>query len=174
MVLSFMCDKCAKNFSSNSGLWYHKRKCEQTRQTLRVKIHKCTHCNYETTGPKCTLQNHIYSKHTKEEDRPFQCRTCIRGFSQKSHLIKHMKKIHNTSGPKICDRNIVEYHITILEKVPISEKAKSRINMYRKHPIIKADDFKNLTFYYTKQLKPSHLHYDMKREYIHFDSKTNQ
>ena len=171
MVLSFTCNKCDKRFSSNSGLWYHKKKCEKPQC---VKIHKCPHCNYETTGPKCILQNHIYSKHTKEEDRPFQCTECTRGFSQKSHLIKHMKKKHNSSGPKICNRNIAEYHITVLKKLPVSEKAKSRINMYRNNPIIKADEFKNLKFYYTKQLKPSHLHYDMKREYIHYYTKTKE
>ena len=133
MVRSFICNKCDKEFSSNSGLWYHEKKCGPSKCT---KIHKCPHCNYETTGPKCILQNHIYSKHTKEEDRPFQCTQCTRGFSQKSHLIKHMKKVHNCNGPKICKRNIVSYHIKLLNNIPVSEKAKSRMHMYKKNPII--------------------------------------
>ena len=45
MVRSFICNKCDKEFSSNSGLWYHKKKCGTSKCT---KIHKCPHCNYET------------------------------------------------------------------------------------------------------------------------------
>ena len=175
MVLNipkFTCKTCNKTFKSNSGLWYHSKKCGK--DTCIVKKYKCPHCDYETTGPKCTLLNHINSKHTDEENRPFQCRLCNRGFAQKSHLHKHMSKIHNIDNPKPKSRNIVEYHIKILDKDPISNKTSSRIKLYRKHPIIKASEISSLRFYYTKILKPCHLHYDNKKGYISFVAKTKE
>ena len=57
----YLCKNCNKEFNSNSGLWYHLKKCGQKES----KIHRCQHCDYTTSGPKCILQNHIYSKHTK-------------------------------------------------------------------------------------------------------------
>ena len=164
----FVCKNCDKQFNSNSGLWYHSKKCGKKES----KVHKCPHCDYTTSGPKCILQNHIYSKHTKEEDRPFQCKHCTRGFAQKSHLQKHMKKEHNICIECTKDRSIVEYHIQVLNNEPISDKTKSRINLYKKNPIIKAEEISNHIFWYTKKLKSSHLHYDSKKGYINFVGKT--
>lgn len=172
MVLqrTFKCT-CGKTFSSNSGLWYHGKKCGQKRPK---KMHNCPHCDYVTSGPKCTLINHIHSKHTKEEDRPFQCMYCNRGFAQKSHLHKHMKKEHDKDKPEPKDRTIVEYHIKILNKQPISNKTISRINLYKKNPIINANTISTHKFWYTKILKPCHLHYDSKKGYIKFIGKTKE
>ena len=168
MCRSFICKNCNKKFSSNSGLWYHAKKCGKK----PGKVHKCPHCTYITSGPKCTLQNHIFSKHTKEKDRPYQCIYCERGFAQKSHLHKHMKKEHELEIPEKKDRNIIEYHIQVLNNNPISNKTKSRINLYKKNPIIKADKISDYIFWYTKKLKSSHLHYDSKKGYINFIGKT--
>jgi len=165
---AFKC-QCGKKFSSNSGLWYHRKKCGKERPK---NLYSCHHCDYVTSGPKCTLLNHIYSKHTKEEDRPFQCIYCNRGFAQKSHLHKHMKKEHGIDKPEPKDRKIVEYHIEVLNKEPVSNKTSSRINLYKKHPIINASNISNLKFWYTKKLKPCHLHYDSKKGYINFIGKT--
>ena len=59
----------------------------------RFKVHKCPHCNFETTGPKSSLQAHIWAKHTDEKDRPFQCPcdSCDRGYSARANLHKHIK-----------------------------------------------------------------------------------
>ena len=46
------------------------------RNKERFNVKCCPHCNYETTGPKSALMAHIYSKHTPENERPFQC-PCI-------------------------------------------------------------------------------------------------
>lgn len=165
----YICKHCNKDFTSKSGLWYHSKKCNNNEIK---KEHRCSHCNYKTSGPKCQLINHIYSKHTPEKERPHQCMHCDRGFAQKSHLQKHMKKIHNLDLPENIDRTIIEYHITVLDKSPISTKTKSRINLYNKYPIIKTKNMNSLKFYYTKTLQPFHLHYDQKKGYIHFVSKT--
>ena len=95
----FNCKHCDRTFNSNSGLWYHTKKCDNNKPK-KLKLLECPHCNYTTSGPKCILQNHIYSKHTDEKDRPYQCENCNRGFSQKSHLHKHMKKMHNIDAPE--------------------------------------------------------------------------
>ena len=74
----------------DSTNYYRKNK-----KTKKV-IHICPHCNYSTTGPKITLQHHILSKHTKECDRPFQCKhsNCDRGFAQKIHYQNHLCTVH--------------------------------------------------------------------------------
>ena len=166
---SFICITCNKEFSSNSGLWYHKKKCgnKETQKT-----HKCLHCDYTTSGPKCQLTNHINSKHTPEKERPFQCMHCDRGFSQKMHLHKHLKIVHDMIPPSTINRTIIEYHVKVLNKTPTSEKARSRIKLYEKHSIIKSKVMSSMKFYYTQILKPSHLHYDQKKGYINFVSKT--
>lgn len=169
MCRIFQCKLCKKTFLSNSGLWYHTKKCDKK---IKAKILKCKYCNYETQGPKCILQNHVYSKHTPENERPFQCEYCNRGFAQKSHLHTHLKKRHNIISSPVQEKKIVEYHITVLNKEPTSKKLISRINIYKENPIISAKYISNYTFWHTKTLKPSHLHYDAKKGYIHYTPKT--
>ena len=165
----YECDKCEKKFTSNSGRWYHRKKCGKI---TSCNTHKCTKCSYTTSGPKCTLKNHMNSKHTEEKDRPYQCRSCERGFAQKSHLNKHIVKVHGLKAIKVCDRNIIEYHIKVLKLIPTSQKTKNRIKLYKQNPIIKKDMLNNLKFWFTKTLKASHLHYDVKKGYISFIGKT--
>ena len=77
-----------KNHNTN---YYRRNKAE------RFNVLSCPHCNYETTGPKSALQAHIWSKHTLEHERPFQCPCsgCHRGFSARANLNKHILKQHN-------------------------------------------------------------------------------
>ena len=64
----------------------------------RHKVHTCPHCNYETTGPKCILINHINAKHTQNTNKPFQCNHCNKGFSQKGSFTKSFNKTTQCSG----------------------------------------------------------------------------
>ena len=79
----------------------------------RFKIHKCPHCNFETTGPKSSLQAHIWAKHTDEKDRPFQCPcdSCHRGYSARANLHKHLKQCHDLIIPK--DKDVFAYAVNI-------------------------------------------------------------
>lgn len=83
----------------------------------RFCVHKCPHCNYETTGPKQALKAHIWSKHTPEHQRPFQCpcHDCKRGFASKANLMKHIEKHHNIKMPK-HNKNILAFKILTLNK----------------------------------------------------------
>ena len=56
------------NNKVNANTEYYRRN-----KKLRLNIKSCPHCNYETTGPKSSLQAHIWAKHTPENKRPFQC-----------------------------------------------------------------------------------------------------
>ena len=73
---------------------YYRRNKEE-----RFNVKCCPHCNYETTGPKSSLQAHIYSKHTPENERPFQCpcTECERGYAARANLQKHLFKHHDTN-----------------------------------------------------------------------------
>ena len=71
-------------------------------KTLKFCVHKCPHCNYETTGPKSSIQHHIWAKHTPENEKPFvcYCNDCPRRFASKANLLKHLKSKHNIVFPK--------------------------------------------------------------------------
>ena len=82
--------------SNHNTNYYRRNKVE------KFNIHKCPHCNYETTGPKSSLQAHIWSKHTPENLKPFQCPCfkCTRGFASRANLHKQCLKKHNTKITK--------------------------------------------------------------------------
>ena len=104
----------------------------------RFKIHKCHHCNFETTGPKSSLQAHIWAKHTDEKDRPFQCPcdSCDRGYSARANLHKHMKQCHNITIPK--DKNIFAYSVHINNNIcpRVTNNQKKRLEFYKTNPVI--------------------------------------
>jgi len=56
----------------------------------------CPHegCDFSTCYSKNNLQQHIMAKHTADEDKPFQCTDCVKGFAQKSALERHMVSFH--------------------------------------------------------------------------------
>ena len=74
-----------KNHNTN---YYRRNKLE------KFCVHKCPHCNYETTGPKQCIQAHIWAKHTPEHKKPFQCPcgNCNRGMASRANLKKHLKE----------------------------------------------------------------------------------
>ena len=162
MSKAYSCQNCKRQFRSHSGLWYHNKKCGIIRQS---KTHQCPYCDFTCNGPKCTLKNHIYSKHTPEKDRPYQCKICNRGFAQKSHLQKHNKSKHNINY-EMSKKTVEKYIITVLDKTPVSKKSQKRMEIYKNNPIIYAKNFPNLLFDNDKFIKPSHISYDTKKGYI--------
>ena len=56
----------------------------------------CPHegCDFSTCYSKNNLQQHIMAKHTADEDKPFQCTHCVKGFAQKKGLNRHMDSVH--------------------------------------------------------------------------------
>ena len=134
-----------------------------------VIMHKCPHCDFTTPYNKSNLTNHINAKHTPESERPFQCTHCVRGFSQKSHLIKHLQKEHSVDTTTLEKKitNIL-YTIIITNKTPRSKKTKARRKYYENNKIIKSRDLKkNMHEYYENTfLCNNDLHYDEKKGFI--------
>ncbi|GBM76055.1 hypothetical protein AVEN_153306-1 [Araneus ventricosus] len=58
-----------------------------------AKIHACPHCPYITPNSGC-LKRHL---RTHSGERPYVCKTCLKSFSQKGslqrHLMVHIKSI---------------------------------------------------------------------------------
>ena len=100
----------------------------------RLIVHKCPHCSYETTGPKQSIKAHIWSKHTPENERPFQCPHpgCNRGFASWATLNKHTTKHHNTELPS----NIKKQKIIAFIVINILTNKYNRIKKYKDHKII--------------------------------------
>lgn len=130
------------------------------KQTKRV-IHICPHCNYSTTGPKITLRHHIYSKHTKECDRPFQCKyaDCNRGFAQKLHYQNHLCKIHDEKKESGRKKKVLYYTIKIGSVVPSSKKTKERIVFYKKNAVLTTKKIR-------ENISVSAFQYDVRHGYI--------
>ena len=124
-----------KNHNTN---YYRRNKAE------RFNVLSCPHCNYETTGPKSALQAHIWSKHTPENERPFQCPCsgCHRGFSARANLNKHILKQHNIKMPKKINKDVLIYRVSLQQQKKICKDSliRRRIVYYKKNPIIKAEE----------------------------------
>ena len=135
-----------------------------------VIMHKCPHCEFTTPYNKSNLMNHIHAKHTPENKRPFQCMHCDRGFSQKSHLVKHMKKKHHNVNTSNLEKKIttILYKITLTGKIPRSKKTIARRKYYQNHTFIKSRDMYNKKHEYTDRcfLCNNDLHYDEKKGFI--------
>ena len=143
----------------------------------REKVHKCPHCDYETTGPKQALTAHIFAKHTPNEDKPFFCTECSKGFAQASNYEKHMIKFHNIN-PKVTktreDRKPVAYVICFGENMPISKKTIARYEFYRSHRIIKMEEFGVSSYIEGKTINQKDIHYDKKKGYITYKTLNEQ
>ena len=98
--------------SNHNTNYYRRNKVE------KFNIHKCPSCNYETTGPKSSLQAHIWSKHTPEKGKPFQCpcNICSRGFASRANLHKHILKQHDIKIPK-RRKGVLVYQISLQNKL---------------------------------------------------------
>lgn len=142
----------------------------------RHKVHTCPHCNYETTGPKCILINHINAKHTQNTNKPFQCNHCNKGFSQKAHLQNHLIKQHNVpehiAKPPVQSKNIFVYFITLTGKEAKSKSTMSRLDIYKRNPKLFAEELKSIKVNDKQILKPHNLHYDAKQHYISLKTLT--
>ena len=139
----------------------------ENKRTRKV-VHECPHCNYETTGPKQVMQQHIHAKHTPENLRPFQCEHCNRGFAQKAHLHHHLHKEHDINMDSKRKIATIAYLIQLLPKMPKSRKTKARSSYYKNHHFIKGRDIRNEQHEYLPGafLKLHDIHYDAKKGFI--------
>lgn len=145
-----------KNHNTN----YYRRN-----KVTRFNVKTCPQCCYETTGPKSALRAHIWSKHTLENERPFQCPciVCERGFSARANLNKHILKMHNIVMPKKKNQNVLVYKI---------EPMANNLIHYKNNPCIQANQLpikcnnKIITF--------DTLHYDKGMKIINLISFTRQ
>ena len=155
--------KPKKKLAANTA-YYRKNKKQ------RKTVHCCPHCNYETTGPKCILENHIHAKHTQECNKPFHCRFCEKGFSQKAHLQNHLMKIHDIpehiAKPQVKPKNIFVYLIKLTGKKAKSKSTLARINIYRNKQKLFTKQLHTIKIDNDKQIKPHHIHYDANKGYI--------
>ena len=119
--------------TNNHNTNYYRRN-----KALRFNVKSCSLCNYETTGPKSALQAHIWSKHTPENKRPFQCPcgTCDKGFSARANLNKHILKQHNVIMPKKIKSEILIYKIVVRNKICKDKEMKKRLNYYKENSVI--------------------------------------
>ena len=152
---------CQKtNYNTN----YYRRNKER-----RFKVHSCPHCNFETTGPKSSLQAHIWAKHTKEEDRPFQCpcNNCTRGYSARANLHKHLSRCHDIVIPK--DKDIFAYHIVLNNMITndLTNDTKQRLEYYKNNMLIPRN-MKNVPNYISQEI----LYFDSSMKLININKYT--
>jgi len=119
-----------KNHNTN---YYRRNKAQ------RFNVKSCEQCGYETTGPKSSLQAHVWSKHTPENKRPHQCpcEECGKGFSARANLNKHILKKHNILMPKKVDHSVLLYKISVgLSREPGESLVEDRVAYYKSNPYI--------------------------------------
>ena len=154
----------AKN-STYSRNYYRRNKEE------RLVVHKCPHCQYETTGPKQCIKVHIWSKHTPENKKPFQCpdSKCYRGFASWATLNKHVTKYHKITLPKnIKKKQIFAIIPNIIYNTHYKINIHNRINQYKKYKIINMKKLLNHKYEFSLQ----NLFYDEANNYISLTTYT--
>jgi hypothetical protein len=133
----------------------------------KTKVYSCPECDYETYNSRACLNNHINAKHTTEEDKPFQCTLCNRGFSQKAHLNIHCEREHNI---KVLEQHIISvaYVIKLTAKIPRSKKTKARRNYYKNHDVIRTTELNDKEHEYLPNvyMKQHDIHYDFRQGFI--------
>ncbi|XP_072476337.1 zinc finger protein 518B isoform X2 [Notamacropus eugenii] len=94
----YYCDKC--RFSTKDPLQYKKH----TLQHEEIKFF-CSHCNY-VSYTKGEFQRHLV-KHTGTF--PYQCEYCDYGAIRNDYIVKHTRRVHETSGEKRPLKQAVEH-----------------------------------------------------------------
>ncbi|XP_077107105.1 uncharacterized protein LOC143764901 [Ranitomeya variabilis] len=109
----FPCSECGKCFSQKSGLVKH-----QKIHTLENSV-SCLDCE---NGNTCI---HPERHEIPNEDRPFACSECGKGFTQKAYLVKH-QKIHTGEKPFSCSecekRFLLKDHLERHQRIHTGEK----------------------------------------------------
>ncbi|XP_074130902.1 zinc finger protein 518B isoform X3 [Sminthopsis crassicaudata] len=94
----YYCDKC--RFSTKDALQYKKH----TLQHEDIKFF-CSHCSY-VSYTKGEFQRHLV-KHTGSF--PYQCEYCDYGAVRNDYIVKHTRRVHETSGEKRTFKQTLEY-----------------------------------------------------------------
>ncbi|XP_071988302.1 uncharacterized protein [Engystomops pustulosus] len=90
-VNRFQCGECGKQFTSNLGLFTHRR-CH-----VGAKLYSCSECG------KCFTYKLVLDQHQKSHagGKPYTCSLCGNCFTTKSSLVTH-EKIHSGEKPHSC------------------------------------------------------------------------
>lgn len=95
----YKCSLCPKAFATSSGLTKHKKKHKNGSAELTVnRDFMCGTCG------KCYSTNHGLKTHMSAHSniKPFQCQHCEMSFSQKSHMVRHVRVCHENIRDLIC------------------------------------------------------------------------
>ncbi|XP_031633804.1 zinc finger protein 91-like [Contarinia nasturtii] len=87
--IPFHCRGCFSGFSQKTDKEAHEKVCKSRR-------YECHICKKYVTVNKNTFKKHM-RKHTSE--KPFRCKICMKGFTQKDNLKMHLDTIHTRINP---------------------------------------------------------------------------
>ena len=91
----YVCDVCSKVMRNYVLLMEHKRSKHNSKDKM------CKICFKSVSH----MRSHIVTVHTKEEDKPFFCDKCEKGFSSNKQLTNHQFSVHLKSRPYKCRYN---------------------------------------------------------------------
>lgn len=115
-----ICDQCAKVFKSLLTLRAHQKSCHNEncdpitcsacgkvfKNKEKFYFHEQTHLQKQCSvcGVMVTkkhIKYHMMQNHTKDKDKPYQCKICSKGFAAKQPFIDH-QNIHTGEKPYKC------------------------------------------------------------------------
>jgi hypothetical protein len=120
--LKFLCDQCPQAFTSNHGVYIHKKRMHMgdnnsssfhNRKISGKGIFTCETCG-KFFEHKKSLDVHIASKHLKLT--PFACEQCEQKFATAPHMRSHIKAVHHREecpkcGIKISNKYWLRQHL---------------------------------------------------------------
>ena len=97
------CDQC-----DSDTIFRDKKMLDQHIKNFHINFVVCPHCGDEVKA--ISLKSHILSKHTANEDMPYHCQFCKKGFKSKQRLSNH-ENIHTGEKKhacRFCDRMFID------------------------------------------------------------------
>ena len=155
---SFFCEQCHAGFVSKAELadhidrkhMDHYLQCDLCNAVLKTPIafkrhmreyhvkgqKQCPHCEYQ--GIETNLQRHITNQHYPESRLNWCCRVCGNKYTQKSHLDRHLARVHQLPAMPLApfavnNRAILQSVDTSNPSVPLTLEASRQL--IEAHPV---------------------------------------
>ena len=124
-----------------------------TMQYINQTLYVSSVENFKT---KSTLRCHVINVHTPEDQRPYKCDLCPKGFLNSRYLLTHVERDHKGNRAFTCRATGCDRTFTLPEVRKRHEKRDHNLNINLKPGVTSKFEVRNSTLQMTKHLSVLH------------------